>query len=88
MFFYEAGTDYVSYSSTLTYRGGNANRQEVLKFVYISINDDNVAEPREHFLVKFTPTKNLYLRNDVIKVFICDDDGGESIYYLTCIQVP
>ena len=73
---YTAGEDYTEYQNRFTYRGGI--RQESLKFVYIPITDDTIVEPRESFEVTFTPRRNLYLRNDVIKVFICDNDGGNS----------
>ena len=69
-----AGVDYTHYESNFNYRGGN--RQDVLKFVYIPIIDDTIEEPRESFEITFTPTRNFYLRNDVIKVIICDNDGG------------
>ena len=71
---YAAGVDYTHYENRFNYRGGI--RQDTLDFVYIQILDDAIAEPRESFEVSFTPTRNLYLRNNVIKVFICDNDGG------------
>ena len=72
-----AGVDYTHYESNFNYRGGI--RQDVLKLVYIPIIDDTIAEPRESFEVTFTPTRNFYLRNNVIKVIICDDDGGTTL---------
>ena len=78
IFLATAGEDYTHYETKFNFRGGI--RQETLKFLYIPIIDDNIAEPRESFEVSFEPRKNLYLRNNVIKVYICDNDGGKSYF--------
>lgn len=72
---YTAGDDYTHYETMFNYRGGI--RQDTLKFVYIQIVDDTIAEPRESFEVLFTPTRNMYLRNNLITVYICDNDGSK-----------
>ncbi|CAI8033561.1 FRAS1-related extracellular matrix protein 2, partial [Geodia barretti] len=80
-----AGVDYTHYESNFNYRGGI--RQDTLKFVYIPIIDDTIEEARESFEVTFTPTRNFYLRNNVIKVIICDDDG-DHVDPCICDEVP
>ena len=47
--------------------------------MYIPIIDDSIVEPRESFEVSFEPRRNFYLRNNIIKVYICDNDGGKII---------
>ena len=74
-----AGEDYTYYETKFNFRGGT--RQDTLKFVYIPIIDDTIAEQRESFEVVFTPRRNLYLRNNIVKVIICDNDGGILIHF-------